>query len=47
MIAASFPPASPVWRDDEKEAALLLGFCAVCNHSYEPQMRASRSIRKS
>ena len=28
-----------LWREDEKEAALLLGLCALCNHSYEPTAR--------
>jgi SET domain-containing protein len=28
-----------LWRDDEKEAALLLGICSLCNHSYEPAAR--------
>ena len=28
-----------MWGDDEKEAALLLGFCSLCNHSYEPNSR--------
>jgi len=25
-----------LWGDDEKDAALLLGLCALCNHSYQP-----------
>ncbi len=28
-----------VWGDDEKQAALLLGPCSLCNHSYEPNAR--------
>lgn len=28
-----------VWGDDEKQAALLLGLCSLCNHSYEPNAR--------
>lgn len=28
-----------LWGDDEKEAALLLGRCSLCNHSYEPNAR--------
>jgi len=28
-----------LWGDDEKEAALLLGLCSLCNHSYEPNAR--------
>ncbi len=30
-----------VWGDDEKQAALLLGLCSLCNHSYEPNARFS------
>jgi SET domain-containing protein len=25
-----------LWGDDEKDAAILLGLCSLCNHSYEP-----------
>lgn len=25
-----------LWGDDEGDAALLLGICALCNHSYRP-----------
>lgn len=28
-----------LWGDDEKQAALLLGWCSLCNHSYEPNAR--------
>jgi len=28
-----------VWGDEEKDAALLLGLCSLCNHSYEPNAR--------
>lgn len=28
-----------LWGDDEMEAALLLGLCSLCNHSYEPNAR--------
>ena len=28
-----------LWGDDEKQAALLLGLCSLCNHSYEPNAR--------
>ena len=28
-----------VWGDDEKQAALLLGRCSLCNHSYAPNAR--------
>jgi SET domain-containing protein len=25
-----------LWGEDEKDAAVLLGWCSLCNHSYEP-----------
>ena len=25
-----------VWGEDEEEAALMLGSCSLCNHSYKP-----------
>ena len=25
-----------VWGEDEEEAAIALGLCSLCNHSYEP-----------
>jgi ribosomal protein S18 acetylase RimI-like enzyme len=28
-----------VWGEDEREAAVLLGRCSLCNHSYEPNAR--------
>lgn len=28
-----------LWGDDEQDAALLLGLCSLCNHSYEPNVR--------
>lgn len=28
-----------LWGDDEKQAALLLGLCSLCNHSYRPNAR--------
>jgi SET domain-containing protein len=28
-----------MWGVDEKEAALFLGMCSLCNHSYEPNAR--------
>jgi SET domain-containing protein len=28
-----------LWGDDEKQAALMLGLCSLCNHSYEPNAR--------
>jgi hypothetical protein len=28
-----------LWGDDEKQAALLLGWCSLCNHSYTPNAR--------
>jgi uncharacterized protein len=28
-----------LWGDDEKDGALLLGWCSLCNHSYEPNAR--------
>ena len=28
-----------VWGEDEKQAAVLLGLCSLCNHSYEPNAR--------
>jgi len=28
-----------LWREDEKEAALVLGLCSLCNHCYEPTAR--------
>lgn len=28
-----------LWGEDEKQAALLLGLCSLCNHSYEPNAR--------
>jgi SET domain-containing protein len=28
-----------LWSPDEKDAALLLGRCSLCNHSYEPNAR--------
>lgn len=28
-----------LWSADEKDAALLLGQCSLCNHSYEPNAR--------
>ncbi len=28
-----------VWGEDEKQAALLLGLCSLCNHSYRPNAR--------
>jgi SET domain-containing protein len=27
------------WSADEKDAAVLLGRCSLCNHSYEPNAR--------
>ncbi len=28
-----------MWGEQKKEAALLLGRCSLCNHSYEPNAR--------
>ena len=28
-----------LWGADEKDAALMLGRCSLCNHSYEPNAR--------
>ncbi len=28
-----------LWGEDEKQAALLLGMCSLCNHSYRPNAR--------
>ena len=28
-----------VWGEDKKDAAILLGRCSLCNHSYEPNAR--------
>ena len=28
-----------VWGEDEREAAVLLGRCSLCNHSYQPNAR--------
>lgn len=28
-----------LWGADEKQAALLLGLCSLCNHSYAPNAR--------
>jgi len=28
-----------LWSADEKDAAVLLGRCSLCNHSYEPNAR--------
>jgi len=25
-----------LWGADEKDAAILLGLCSLCNHSYQP-----------
>ena len=39
-----------LWGDDEKDAAILLGLCSLCNHSYQPNTvfvlrPATRTIR--
>ena len=28
-----------LWGEDEKQAAVLLGMCSLCNHSYQPNAR--------
>jgi SET domain-containing protein len=28
-----------LWGEDEKQAAVLLGLCSLCNHSYRPNAR--------
>ena len=28
-----------LWGDDEKQAAVALGLCSLCNHSYRPNAR--------
>ncbi|MFZ4396516.1 MAG: SET domain-containing protein-lysine N-methyltransferase [Kiritimatiellia bacterium] len=28
-----------VWGEERKDAAILLGHCSLCNHSYEPNAR--------
>ena len=28
-----------MWGEDEEDAALLLGLCSLCNHSFEPNAR--------
>ena len=28
-----------VWGDNKQDAAILLGHCSLCNHSYEPNAR--------
>ena len=28
-----------LWGEDEKQAALMLGLCSLCNHSYQPNAR--------
>jgi uncharacterized protein len=34
------------WGEHDGDAALALGVCQLCNHSYEPNARYSRSLER-
>jgi len=34
------------WGEQDEDAALILGVCQLCNHSYEPNARYTRNLER-